>query len=62
MRNDRVYGDPKYSRREYITKSSLPTTVKPVCLDEKHSEWGYFIVAVDNPYSVAKNQKGHDQG
>jgi len=26
--------------------------VHPICLDETHSEWGYFIVAVDNPYEV----------
>lgn len=35
--------------------------VRPVYLDETCSEYGYFIVAVDDPYSVAEIQ-GHDQG
>ena len=26
--------------------------VRPVCLDEICSEWGYFIVSVDDPYEV----------
>lgn len=29
--------------------------IKPVCLDDRHTEWGYFIVAVDDPYSAANN-------
>ncbi len=28
--------------------------VRPVCLDDKHSEYGYFIVSVDDPYSLTK--------
>ncbi len=35
--------------------------VRPVCLDETYSEWGYFIVSVDDPYSVTTNH-GQDQG
>jgi hypothetical protein len=35
--------------------------VRPVCLDETLSEWGYFIVAVDDPYSVTTTH-GQDQG
>ena len=26
--------------------------VRPVCLDETYSEWGYFIVSVDDPYKL----------
>ena len=37
--------------------------VRPVCLDETCAEWGYFIVAVDDPYSVsAATNQGQDQG
>jgi len=35
--------------------------VHPIPLDKSASEWGYFIVSVDDPYEYAKNQ-GHDQG
>ena len=31
--------------------------VRPVCLDETHAEWGYFIVAVDDPYLAIINRK-----
>jgi hypothetical protein len=27
--------------------------VQPVCLDDRHSEWGYFIVSVDDPFNAA---------
>ena len=30
--------------------------VRPVCLNEQCSEWGYFIVAIDDPF------QGQDQG
>jgi len=35
--------------------------VRPICLDETLSEWGYLIVAVDDPYLVTTNH-GQDQG
>lgn len=35
--------------------------VRPVYMDEKCTEYGYFIVAVDDPYSIATTQ-GQDQG
>lgn len=35
--------------------------VRPIYLDETASEYGYFIVSLDNPYSVAGNQ-GQVQG
>lgn len=35
--------------------------VRPVPLDESASEWGYFIVSVDNPYEAARHH-GQDQG
>jgi hypothetical protein len=35
--------------------------VRPVYLDEKMSEYGYFVVSVDDPYSASENH-GQDQG
>jgi hypothetical protein len=35
--------------------------VRPVYLDETYSEYGYFIVAIDDPYSV-NTDYGQDQG
>lgn len=35
--------------------------VHPVGLDETVSEWGYFIVSVDDPYEAASRQ-GQDHG
>jgi len=35
--------------------------VRPVYLDGALSEYGYFIVAVDDPYSAVASH-GHDQG
>ena len=35
--------------------------VEPVPFDESCQEWGYFIVAVDNPYEALKHQ-GQNQG
>jgi hypothetical protein len=35
--------------------------VRPVYLDDTCSEYGYFIVSVDDPYDAATHQ-GQDQG
>ena len=35
--------------------------VRPVPLDDRCQEWGYFIVAVDDPYEVTPTY-GQDQG
>ena len=35
--------------------------VEPVPFDDSCTGWGYFIVAVDNPYEAIKHQ-GQDQG
>lgn len=35
--------------------------VRPVCLDDQCTEWGYFIVSIDDPFEIKTNQE-QDQG
>ena len=48
-------------RRLYDKLKKQGLYVRPVYLNDKMSEYGYFIVAVDDPYLVSETH-GQDQG
>jgi hypothetical protein len=48
-------------RRVCKTPTEQGLFVRPVYLDEAMSEYGYFIVSIDDPYSVNEIY-GQDQG
>lgn len=48
-------------RRFYDHLKNQGLYVRPVYLNDKMSEYGYFIVSIDDPYSAIETQ-GQDQG